>query len=156
MAKQSAAILLYRRTPAGPELLLVHPGGPLWARRDEGAWSLPKGEYEPAEDPTAAARREFAEELGAPLEPGAELIGLGSVRQRSGKIVHAWAAEGDLDPDAVTSNTFELEWPRGSGRVQAFPEIDRAQWFSAAEARRRLVPAQAEFVDRLLAELELP
>jgi len=127
----------------------VHPGGPFWARRDEGAWSIPKGEYADGEDAMAAARREFEEETGTAPPPGA-LLELGEVRQRSGKRVTAWAAEGDLDPAAIVSNTFVVEWPPRSGRMQEFPEVDRAGWFGAEEARRRLVPAQAEFVDRLL------
>jgi predicted NUDIX family NTP pyrophosphohydrolase len=150
---RSAGILLFRRRPSGPEVLLVHPGGPFWSRRDEGAWSIPKGEYADAEDAMAAARREFEEETGAAPPPGA-LIELGEIRQRSGKHVTAWAAEGDLDPATVVSNTFPLEWPPRSGRTQEFPEVDRAEWFPADEARRRLVPAQAAFVDRLLERLD--
>jgi predicted NUDIX family NTP pyrophosphohydrolase len=133
-------------------MLLVHPGGPFWARRDEGAWSIPKGEHGDGEDPLACARREFEEETGTAPPPSA-LVELGEVRQRSGKRVAAWAAEGDLDASAVRSNTFEIEWPPRSGRRQEFPEIDRAEWFGADEARRRLVPAQAAFVDRLLEHL---
>ena len=152
MAKRSAGILLYR-VPAGElEVLLVHPGGPFWARRDQGAWSIPKGEYEAGEDPRAGAAREFEEELGAPL-PADELIDLGTVKQRSGKVVTAFAAEGDLDPAAVRSNTFEMEWPPKSGKTRTFPEVDRAGWFEPAAAREKLVPAQAEFVDRLLERL---
>jgi predicted NUDIX family NTP pyrophosphohydrolase len=150
---RSAGILLYRHADAGPEVLLVHPGGPFWARRDEGAWSIPKGEHGEGEEPIDAARREFAEETGAPLAAG-ELIPLGEVRQRSGKQVAAWAAEGDLDPASVRSNTFELEWPPRSGRIQAFPEVDRAEWFALDEARRRLLPAQVAFVDRLHEQLD--
>ena len=127
----------------------MHPGGPFWARRDEGAWSIPKGEYADGEDAMAAARREFAEELGSPCPDGPALE-LGEIRQRNGKRVTAWGVKGDLDADAITSNTFTLEWPPRTGRVQEFPEVDRAGWFGAEEARRRLVPAQAEFVDRLL------
>ena len=155
MAARSAGILLFRRRPSGPEVLLVHPGGPFWSRRDEGAWSIPKGEHDEGEDALAAARREFAEETGTVLPPG-ELIELGEVRQRSGKRVAAWAAEGDLDPAAVVSNTFTLEWPPRSGRTQEFPEVDRAGWFGAEEARRRLLPAQVPFVERLLAHLDAP
>jgi predicted NUDIX family NTP pyrophosphohydrolase len=149
---RSAGILLYRRGSEGPEVLLVHPGGPFWTRRDEGAWSIPKGEYADGEDAMAAARREFEEETGTAPPPGA-LVELGEIRQRSGKRVTAWAAEGDLDPAAVVSNTFSLEWPPRSGRMQEFPEVDRAGWFGADEARRRLVPAQAAFIDRLLERL---
>jgi predicted NUDIX family NTP pyrophosphohydrolase len=152
MAAHSAGILLFRRTPAGLEVLLVHPGGPYWARKDEGAWSIPKGEHGPGEEPLAAARREFAEETGVALPPGS-LVALGEVRQRSGKRVSAWAAEGDLDADAVRSNSFRVQWPPRSGRMQEFPEVDRAAWFGAEEARRRLVTAQAAFVDRLLEHL---
>jgi predicted NUDIX family NTP pyrophosphohydrolase len=152
VAARSAGILLFRRRPSGPEVLLVHPGGPFWARRDEGAWSIPKGEHDEGEDPLDCARREFEEETGT--APPAEVIELGEIRQRGGKRVTAWAAEGDLDSDAVRSNTFEIEWPPRSGRRQEFPEIDRAAWFGADEARRRLLPAQAELVDRLLARLD--
>jgi predicted NUDIX family NTP pyrophosphohydrolase len=149
VAHASAGILLYRRTDAGPEVLLVHPGGPFWARRDAGAWSIPKGEHDPADtDPLTCALREFAEETGTALEPG-ELVELGEVRQKGGKVVTAWAAEGNLEASAIRSNTFVLEWPPRSGRRQEFPEVDRAGWFGAAEAREKLVPAQAAFVDRL-------
>ena len=152
MAKRSAGILLYRLTGGVPEVLLVHPGGPYWARRDDGAWSIPKGEYEEGDDPRACALREFEEETGAPLPPG-ELVDLGNIRQKGGKVVTAWAAEGDLDTDAVQSNTFEMEWPPRSGRTAEFPEIDRAGWFGVDQARAKLVPAQAELLDRLLARL---
>lgn len=129
-------------------VLLVHPGGPAWAKRDLGAWSIPKGEYAPEEEPLAAARREFEEELGS-APPGTTARELGEVRQKSGKYVRAWALEGDLDTDAIASNTFEFEWPPRSGRMIEIPEIDRAEWFSLAEARERINPAQAEFLDRL-------
>jgi predicted NUDIX family NTP pyrophosphohydrolase len=152
VAKRSAGILLYRVAGGGPEVLLVHPGGPFWARRDGGAWSIPKGEYDDREDPRTCALREFEEETGTPLPPG-ELIELGSVKQKGGKLVHAWAAEGDLDADAVRSNTFTMEWPPRSGRTAEFPEIDRAGWFDVDTAREKLVPAQAAFVDRLLERL---
>lgn len=148
MPVTSAGILLWRRREE-LEVLLVHPGGPYWARRDEGAWSIPKGECEPGEDPRARALTEFAEETGTALGDSAELRELGEVRQKSGKVVVAYACEGDLDPDAITSNTFELEWPPRSGRRQAFPEVDRAAWFPLHEARRRINPAQAELLDRL-------
>jgi predicted NUDIX family NTP pyrophosphohydrolase len=154
MPVQSAGILLFRRAPAGAEVLLVHPGGPFWARRDEGAWSIPKGEHATGEAPVDAARREFEEETGSP--PPATLVALGEVRQKSGKRVQAWAGEGDLDADAVTSTTFELEWPPRSGRVQTYPEVDRAAWFGLEEARRRLLPAQVPFVDRLREHLGGP
>jgi predicted NUDIX family NTP pyrophosphohydrolase len=145
---RSAGILLYRHAAGGPEVLLVHPGGPFWARRDAGAWSIPKGEHDDGEAAVDAARREFAEETGSTLALE-ELVPLGEVRQRSGKRVEAWAAAGDLDPETVRSNTFELEWPPRSGRMQTFPEVDRAAWFGLEEAQRRLLPAQAPFVDRL-------
>jgi predicted NUDIX family NTP pyrophosphohydrolase len=151
-ARRSAGILLYRIAAGAPEVLLVHPGGPYWARKDAGAWSIPKGEYEDGEDPKACALREFEEELGAAPPPG-ELVELGSVKQKSGKVVTAWAAEGDLDAGAVTSNTFTMEWPPRSGRTAAFPEIDRAGWFGIETAREKLVPAQAEFLDRLTERL---
>ena len=152
MAKRSAGILLYRVMRGAPEVLLVHPGGPFWARRDAGAWSIPKGEYEQGDDPRTCALREFEEETGAALPPG-ELIDLGSVKQKGGKVVSAWAAEGDLDADAVRSNTFTMEWPPRSGRTVEFPEIDRAGWFGVDAAREKLVAAQAEFLDRLLERL---
>ena len=154
MARRSAGILLYRLAGQEPEVLLVHPGGPFWARKEEGAWSIPKGEYGSEEDPRAAARREFEEELGtAPPDDADALLELGEVRQRSGKVVIAYALEGDLDASAIISNTFAMEWPPRSGRTQEFPEVDRAGWFAPAEARARLVPAQAELVDRLLERL---
>ena len=152
MAKRSAGILLYRVKHGAREVLLVHPGGPFWARRDAGAWSIPKGEYEHGDDPRTGARREFEEETGAALPPG-ELIDLGSVKQKGGKVVSAWAAEGDLDADAVRSNTFTMEWPPRSGQEVEFPEIDRAGWFGVDAAREKLVAAQAEFLDRLLERL---
>jgi predicted NUDIX family NTP pyrophosphohydrolase len=151
----SAGILLYRYPPGSPvtgdaetEVLLVHPGGPMWARRDLGAWSIPKGEVDHGEETLAAARREFAEETGFPVPEG-EPVALGEVRLKSGKRVVAWALTGDLDAAAVVSNSFEMQWPPRSGRIQSFPEVDRAQWFSLQDSRARLNPAQAEFVDRL-------
>ena len=151
-AASSAGVLLYRRGAAGVEVLLVHPGGPYWARKDLGAWSIPKGELDAGEEPRAAALREFAEETGTEL-PDATLDDLGSVKQRSGKLVVAFAVAGDLDAEALVSNTFELEWPPRSGRTQSFPEIDRAEWFGLDAARAKLNPAQAAFVDRLEALL---
>ena len=154
MPKRSAGILLFRR-PAGRELevLLVHPGGPYWARRDGGAWSIPKGELNAGEDERACALRELEEETGAAFAgvPPDELLALGEVRLRSGKVVVAWALERDLDADAVVSNTFELEWPPRSGRTQTFPEVDRAAWLALPAARDKLLPAQAPFLDRLAA-----
>jgi predicted NUDIX family NTP pyrophosphohydrolase len=152
VAKRSAGILLYRVAGGEPEVLLVHPGGPFWARKDARAWSIPKGEYDDSEEPQACARREFEEETGVQL-PESELIELGSVTQKGGKVVTAWAAEGDLDAEAVQSNTFEMEWPPRSGRTAEFPEIDRAGWFGVDTAREKLVSAQVEFVDRLLERL---
>jgi predicted NUDIX family NTP pyrophosphohydrolase len=154
--KRSAGILLYRNREDGEtEFLLVHPGGPYWARRDDGAWSIPKGGIEADEDSREAALRELDEELGAAapdLEP-TDLIDLGSIRQRAGKVVDAWAAEGDFDPAELDSNTFEIEWPPRSGREVEFPEVDRADWFELEAARRKLLPAQGEFLDRLLEHL---
>jgi predicted NUDIX family NTP pyrophosphohydrolase len=134
------------------EVLLAHMGGPLWSGKDAGAWSLPKGEYGPDEDPLRAARREFGEELGSPA-PDGPLIDLGYVRQSGGKVVCAWALEGDLDTRAVRSNTFQLEWPRGSGKVATYPEVDRAAWFDLQAARAKLIRAQVVFLDRLRAQL---
>ena len=149
MARRSAGILLHRSGADGREVLLVHPGGPFWAKRDDGAWSIPKGEYDDGEEPMAAALREFEEETGSALEAVGELVELGDVRQRNRKVVTAWAAEGDLDASAVRSNTFTMEWPPRSGRTQEVPEIDRAEWFPLARAREKLIEAQAAFVDRL-------
>lgn len=148
----SAGILLHRVGNGGHEVLLVHPGGPFWAKKDAGAWSIPKGELDPGEDPRACALREFAEETGTVLAP-AELDALGEVRLKSGKTVIGYAMPGDLDAGAIVSNTFELEWPPRSGRRQAFPEVDRAGWFGLDAAREKLNPAQAAFVDRLAALL---
>ena len=145
---RSAGILLFRFAGGEPEVLLVHPGGPFWARKDAGAWSIPKGEHGDDEDSQAAALREFEEETGTRLAPAA-LEELGTVRQKSGKHVTAWAVEGDLDADAIQSNTFEMEWPPRSGRKETFPEVDRAAWFGVDEAREKLNPAQVAFLDRL-------
>jgi predicted NUDIX family NTP pyrophosphohydrolase len=149
VARKSAGIVLYRTGAAGIEVLLVHPGGPFWAKKDAGVWSIPKGEYEDDEDPLACALREFEEETGTRLGPD-DVVELGSVRQKSGKQVTAWAVAGDLDPDTVRSNTFSMEWPPRSGRQAEFPEVDRADWFGLDVAREKLVPAQAELLDRLL------
>ena len=147
---RSAGILLHRRRGERLEVLLVHPGGPFWARRDEGVWGIPKGEYEPQEeDPLAAARREFEEELGVAV-PAGPAHDLGEIRQRGGKRVHAWAVPGDLDAEAIVSNTFDLEWPPRSGKVIEVPEVDRAEWFALEEARTRINPAQVELLDRLV------
>jgi predicted NUDIX family NTP pyrophosphohydrolase len=155
MARRSAGILLFRRGSGGGELevLLVHPGGPFWARRDAGAWSVPKGEVGDGEDERACALRELAEETGGAFDDVAEeeLLALGEVRQSGGKVVVAWALERDLDADAISSNTFELEWPPRSGRVQTFPEIDRVAWLALPAAREKLLPAQVPFLERLAA-----
>jgi predicted NUDIX family NTP pyrophosphohydrolase len=153
MATRSAGILLHRDGIGGIEVLLVHPGGPFWARKDLGAWSTPKGEVDEGEDPRACALREFAEETGTRL-PETALDDLGSVKLKSGKLVLAFAVAGDLDAATVRSNTFELEWPPRSGRRRQFPEIDRAEWFGLDDARAKLNPAQSELVDRLAALLE--
>ena len=147
MAKTSAGLLLFRETSGGLEVLLVHPGGPFWSRKDDGAWSLPKGEFEEGEDPLAAARREFAEETGTAAD--GEAIPLGSLKQPGGKTVHAWAVRGDFDPDLLRSNTFLLEWPPKSGRMREFPEVDRAGWFPVAIAMRKILKGQAGFLERL-------
>jgi predicted NUDIX family NTP pyrophosphohydrolase len=149
MPAQSAGLLLFRRTPSGLEVLLGHMGGPFFARRDAGAWSIPKGEFGADEEAYVAARREFEEEFGAP-PPDAPVIELGTVRQRNGKQVTAWALESDFDAATIVSNTFELEWPPRSGRTQTFPEIDRAAWFDLATARTKLVAGQDVLLDRLL------
>jgi predicted NUDIX family NTP pyrophosphohydrolase len=151
---RSAGLLLYRRRSGGIELLLVHPGGPFWRNKDLGAWSIPKGEYAQGEEPLAAAQREFEEETG--MRPAGDCIALGELKQRGGKIVTAFALEGDFDPKELRCNSFELEWPPRSGRRQSFPEVDRAQWFSPGEAQRKILPSQSEFITRLLSALALP
>jgi predicted NUDIX family NTP pyrophosphohydrolase len=148
MPRMSAGILLHRQRGGVVEVLLVHPGGPMWARRDAAAWSIPKGEYEPGEEPEAAARREFEEELGT-AAPVGEATDLGEVRQKSGKLVRAWSLEGDLDAAHITSNTLQLEWPPRSGKRIEIPEVDRAEWFALEVAREKINPAQAELLDRL-------
>ena len=150
--RRSAGILLYRRDPDSVRVLLAHMGGPYFAKRDKGVWTLPKGEPDPDEDLELTARREFVEELGLPV-PAGPLVPLGEVTQKNGKVVTAWALEGDLDVDAVVPGTFEMEWPRGSGRVATFPEVDRAAWWTPAECAERIVPAQLELVTRLVAHL---
>lgn len=151
MAKQAAGILLYRRGPAGLQVLLAHPGGPLWARKDDGAWTLPKGQFTDEEAPLDAAKREFEEEMGS--KPSGDFQPLGTVKQPSGKVIYAWAAASDFDVTTVASNLFSLEWPPKSGRMEEFPEIDRADWFSIDEARVKILKGQAPFLDRLLALL---
>jgi predicted NUDIX family NTP pyrophosphohydrolase len=154
MAVLSAGLLLHRRGPGGGlQVLLVHPGGPFWARKDLGAWSIPKGEHGPDEDPHAAAHREFAEELGL-LPPDGPEHALGERRQPSGKRLTVWALEGDLDLTGTRSNDVTIEWPRGSGRSLTFPEVDRAEWFDVDEARRRLLRGHVPFLDDLLAVLD--
>ncbi|MFF4520864.1 NUDIX domain-containing protein [Streptomyces bluensis] len=147
-ARRSAGLLLYRRAAGGLEVLLGHMGGPFFARRDAGAWTVPKGEYEPDEPARDAARREFQEELGVP-PPVGEAVPLGEVRQTGGKVVTAWAVEADLDPATVVPGTFRMEWPPRSGRVQEFPELDRVEWLALDRAREVIVRAQAVFLDRL-------
>jgi predicted NUDIX family NTP pyrophosphohydrolase len=156
MPRQSAGLLPYRYAEGGIEVLIAHPGGPLWARRDDAAWSVAKGEFEAGEDAEAAAEREFLEELGFPAPPG-ERLDLGELRQPSGKRVRVWALHApDLDPAKVRSNSFEMQWPPRSGRRESFPEIDRAEWVSPDVARRKLVKGQVAFVDRLLELLPPP
>jgi predicted NUDIX family NTP pyrophosphohydrolase len=147
--------MLYRFRRGFLEVMLVHMGGPFWARKDAGAWSLPKGEHERAEASLDAARREFAEETGIPA-PAGDPIDLGAIRQPSGKLIQTWAIEADLDASEITSNSFEMEWPRGSSRIQAFPEVDRADWFEVGEAREKLVKGQVPFLDALAARVEDP
>ena len=151
--RTSAGILLYRHSPgAGCEVLLGHMGGPFWARKDDGAWSIPKGEHGPEEEPFAVACREFEEELGSPV-PATDFLPLGQLRPTSGKVLTVWAAAGDFDAAASRSNTFTIEWPPRSGRLQEFPEIDRSAWFPVGEARVKLVTGQVPFLDRLLEQL---
>jgi predicted NUDIX family NTP pyrophosphohydrolase len=147
MPKMSAGLLLFREIEGRLEVLLVHPGGPFWARKDDGAWSIPKGELEEGEDPLSAARREFQEETGQAAE--GEPIPLEPLRQPSGKTVHAWALRGDFDPTRLKSSTFSLEWPPRSGRRREFPEVDRAEWFSLETAERKILRGQSGFLRRL-------
>jgi predicted NUDIX family NTP pyrophosphohydrolase len=147
-SKRSAGLLVHRSRAHGLEVLLVHPGGPAWAGRDRGAWSIPKGEYEPDEDPLAAARREFTEELGL-APPEGETVDLGEVRQRAGKWVRAWAVAGDLDVSEITSNPCTIVWPPRSGIEIEIPEVDRAEWFPLAQARERVNPGQVPLLERL-------
>jgi predicted NUDIX family NTP pyrophosphohydrolase len=154
MTKRSAGILMYRGSGPKLELLLVHPGGPFWASKDDGAWSIPKGEYDAAEDPLACAIREFQEELGrSPVSGPTRVANLGEIAQPSRKLVTAYAIQGDFDPAALKSNQFELEWPPNSGKLQSFPEVDRAAWFAPDAARQKIQPGQAPFIDRLLERL---
>jgi predicted NUDIX family NTP pyrophosphohydrolase len=153
-SKESSGVLLYRRAGEGIEVLLVHPGGPYWAKKDRNAWTIPKGEVDEVEDLRACALRELEEELGSlpPVSTG-DLVELGSVRQKNRKTVHGWAAEADFDPTTLSSNTFEMEWPPRSGKRREFPEVDRAEWFVPEAAKEKLIEAQGAFVDRLLAHL---
>jgi predicted NUDIX family NTP pyrophosphohydrolase len=149
-SKQSAGILLYRSPAKNIEVLIVHPGGPFWAKKDAGAWSIPKGEVlEGEDDLLAVAKREFQEETGQPVSDG-ECHELGTVQNKSGKVIHGWAVQGDLDATAITSNTFTMEWPPKSGKEQEFPEVDRAAWFAPEKALKKLNPAQVAFVERLV------
>jgi predicted NUDIX family NTP pyrophosphohydrolase len=147
MPKRSAGVLLFRRVRGEIEVLLAHPGGPFWKNKDDGAWSIPKGEYGDNEDPFSAATREFAEEIG--LTPTGDFIPLGEIRQPGGKVVTAWAVEGDFDPRLLRSNTFSMRWPPDSDKLREFPEIDRAQWFPLEVARRKILKGQAELLERL-------
>ena len=153
MARKSAGLLLFRCAASGPEVLLVHPGGPYWSRKDQGAWSIPKGEFEEGEDPLLADRREFHEETG--LEAKGEPIPLSPIRQPSGKTVHAWALEQDVEVSLARSNTFAMEWPPKSGETREFPEVDRAEWFSLEEARQKIQKGQSGLLDELAERLSL-
>jgi predicted NUDIX family NTP pyrophosphohydrolase len=150
MPKSSAGLLLYRRVRGGLQVLLVHPGGPFWAKKDLGSWSIPKGEFAAGEDPLEAAQREFREETGFAVK-GGDYLPLAPLKQPGGKIIHAWAVAEDCDPSRLQSNTFSIEWPPRSGLVREFPEVDRAAWFPLAEARRRIAPGQVGFLDQLAA-----
>lgn len=147
MAKKSAGILLYRIQNKNPEIFLVHPGGPFWAKKDDGAWSIPKGEFEDNEDPLDAAKREFEEETG--LRISGEFVQLNPIKQKSGKIVFAWALEGNFDPATIKSNSFEIEWPPGSGKMTSFPEIDKAEWFSITVAKTKINSGQSALINEL-------
>jgi predicted NUDIX family NTP pyrophosphohydrolase len=152
MVKKSAGLIMYRRRENRLEVLLMHPGGPFWAKKDLGAWTIPKGEYEPGEDPLQAAAREFTEETG--LKPQGPFLALTPVRQKGGKIVSAWAFEGDCDPGSLRSNTFIMEWPPRSGKMREFPEVDRAAWCAVDEAREKILPSQIPLLEELLLRLQ--
>jgi predicted NUDIX family NTP pyrophosphohydrolase len=154
MPKESAGLLLYRRRPGALEVFLVHPGGPFWAKKEAGAWSIPKGEIDPDENAQAAAIRELREETG--LTVSGEMLPLTTIRQKGHKVVHAWAVEADCDPAKVVSNTFAMEWPPRSGKTREFPEVDRAAWFGLAEAREKINPSQAALIDELAERLHAP
>jgi predicted NUDIX family NTP pyrophosphohydrolase len=149
MAKLSAGLLMFRKCDSEMQVFLVHPGGPLWKKKDLGAWSIPKGEYEKGEDPLDAAKREFEEETG--IKPEGEFVALDQIRQPSGKIIAAWAFEGDCSPKELRSNSFSMEWPPKSGRKQEFPEVDRADWFTLDDARKHIVKGQIGFLNQLMA-----
>ena len=152
--KLSAGVLVYRTRDGVVEVLIAHPGGPFWTRKDDGAWSIPKGEYADGDDAWAAAQREFGEELGLPV-PAGPRVDFGPLKQPSGKVVTTFAVRGDLDVTDARSNTFELEWPKGSGRMREFPEVDRVAWFPVAQARTKLLKGQRAFLDQLMAQPEL-
>ena len=152
MSKKSAGLLLFRETAAGLEVLLVHPGGPFWAKKDDGSWSIPKGEFEDGEEPLAAAKREFEEEMGVPAT--GEFMLLKPLKQPSGKLVFAWEVRSDFDPSRLKSNMFSMEWPPKSGRQREFPEVDKAAWFDVETARRKILKGQAPFLDQLLVMLQ--
>lgn len=152
MGKQSSGILLYRWKVDKLELLLVHPGGPFWQSKDAGAWSIPKGEFTEDEDPLDAARREFEEEIGFQIR--GDCLELSPIKQKGGKVVYAWACEGDLDPNDISSNSFELEWPPHSGQIKKFPEIDRGAWFTPSEAKNKINTRQVAFIDEILKKLD--
>ncbi|HTE57770.1 MAG TPA: NUDIX domain-containing protein [Verrucomicrobiae bacterium] len=152
MAKQSAGVLVYRKKPSGVEVLIVHPGGPFWAKKDKGAWTLPKGEFNDTEEALDAAKREFQEETGQPL-PAGEYLELGTVKNKSGKTIYGWAVQGDMDITKLNSNSMMIEWPPKSGKEQEFREVDKAGWFTPDKAMQKLHPAQAPFVERLLKAL---
>jgi predicted NUDIX family NTP pyrophosphohydrolase len=153
MKKKSAGILLYRLKNKFLEVFLVHPGGPFWAKKDIGSWSIPKGEFTEDEIPLDAAKREFREELG--IDCTGEFIPLTPIKQKSGKIVYAWASEGDIDPNQIKSNTFEMEWPPKSGKKQEFPEIDKGEWFNVSDAKKKIIPSQSGLIDELISKLNL-
>lgn len=154
MKKLSAGILLYRQSVNGVEVFLVHPGGPFWAKKDKGAWSIPKGEYEADEDPLAAAKREFAEETGQPA-PSGEYVEIGEFKRKDGKMIRAWAVEGNLDATNISSNTFEMEWPPKSGQKQSFPEVDKAAWFPIEQAADKMHAGQSIFLENLAGALHI-
>lgn len=152
MAKKSAGILLYKIQNKIPEVFLVHPGGPFWAKKDDGAWSIPKGEFDDGEDPLAAAKREFEEETGTQIS--GDFIALNPIKQKSGKIVYAWAIEGNIDPAKIKSNEFEIEWPPKSGKMKAFPEIDKAGWFDLNEANKKIIESQSTLIMELESKIQ--